>query len=372
MKKIVFLIRSLNIGGAERQLVALAKGLHSRGVPVLVVVFYSNGPLENELQIAGVPVAVLDKRGRWDVFHFFWRLLQLLRQEKPDVLHGYLSVQNLLSVLIKPIFPSMRIVWGVRASNMDLDCYDWLFRLVFHGECFLSRFADLIIVNSNAGKDYHQQHGFPERKMVVVPNGVDTKRFKPDPDARIRVRREWKISDHEKLIGLVGRIDPMKDHATFLRAAALLLQQRTDVRFVCIGDGPASYKSKLLTLASELGIENNLIWAGARNDMTAVYTALDIASSSSLGEGFPNVIGEAMSCGVPCVVTDVGDSAWIVDDTGVVVPPQNPRALADGLELTLQRNNKSMAVRARKRVEENFGFDQLIEKTQKTLLNLVG
>jgi glycosyltransferase involved in cell wall biosynthesis len=364
---ITFLIRSLNYGGSEGQLVALARELHERRHRVVVVVFYPGGPLEKELREAGVAVRGLDKRGRWDLAGFLLRLVRLLHEEKPDVLHGYLGSPNILTVLLKPIFPRTRMVWGVRASNMDLDRYDWLARLHYKVERRLSRFADLIVVNSRAGLNHAIANGFPKNKMVVVPNGLDTKRFSPDPEARRRVRAEWGVAESEELIGLVGRLDPMKDHPTFLRAAALLVRERGNVRFVCVGDGPADYRRELHALGEGLGLAQRLIWAGARGDMPAVYNALDIATSASYGEGFPNVVGEAMACGVPCVATDVGDSASIVGETGVVVPPKNPEALATGWKISLGRDRSEMALKARLRVEENFSVERLVERTEKAI-----
>lgn len=365
---ITFLIRSLDYGGSQSQLVALAKELHKRCRCVVVTVFYPGGPLEKELCEAGVTVRGLNKRGRWDLAGFLLRLVRILYEEKPDVLHGYLGSPNILIALLKPIFPRTRIVWGVRASNMDLDRYDWLARLHYKVERRLSRFADLIIVNSRAGLDHAVANGFPKDKMVVVPNGIDTKRFGPDPEARRRVRAEWGVAESEELVGLVGRLDPMKDHPTFLRAAALLARERGNVRLVCVGDGPADYRRELHMLGEELGLERRLIWAGARGDMSAVYNALDIATSaSSYGEGFPNVVGEAMACGVSCVVTDVGDSAWIVGETGVVVPPRNPEALKTGWKISLGRDKSEMALKARRRVEENFSVGRLVEQTEKAI-----
>jgi glycosyltransferase involved in cell wall biosynthesis len=203
--------------------------------------------------------------------------------------------------------------------------------------------------------------------MVVIPNGIDTKRFCPDPEARQRIRAEWGVTESEKLIGLVGRLDPMKDHPTFLRAAALLMQEREDVHFVCVGDGPADYRRELHALGEELGLGQRLIWASARGDMPAVYNALDIATSSSYGEGFPNVVGEAMACGVPCVVTHVGDSARIVGETGVVVPPKDPEALAVGWKSSLARDGSEVALKARLRVEENFSVGRMVERTEKAI-----
>jgi glycosyltransferase involved in cell wall biosynthesis len=368
---ITFLIRSLGYGGSERQLVALAKGLHEHRHSVMVAVFYSGGPLEKKLLEAGVTVQGLDKRGRWDLFGFLLRLVRILYEEKPDILHGYLGTPNILTVLLKPIFPHVRMVWGVRASNVDLNRYDWLSRLSYKVERRLSRFADLIIANSRSGLDYAVASGFPKNKMVVIPNGIDTDRFCPDPKARQRIRAEWGVTESEKLIGLVGRFDPMKDHPTFLRAAALLAQERENVRFVCVGDGPAGYRRELRALGEDLGLTRRLIWAGVRADMPAVYNALDIATSSSAyGEGFPNAVGEAMSCGVPCVVTDVGDSAWIVKETGRVVPPGDPEKLTLGwadVINQLYENHSPMLGDPRQRIVEEFDLEALYERTYEAL-----
>jgi glycosyltransferase involved in cell wall biosynthesis len=338
---------------------------------VRVVVFYSGGSLEKELREAGVRVRGLNKRGRWDLLGFLLRLVRFLREEKPDTLYAFLGSPNILTVLLKPLFPRTHMVWGVRASNVDLDRYDWLTRLSYEVERRLSRFADTIIVNSRAGMDYAVTNGFPKNRMVVIPNGIDTERFCPELEARQRVRAEWGVMEDEKLIGLVGRLDPMKDHPTFLRAASLLSQEREDIRFVCVGDGPAGYRRELRVLAENLGLAQRLTWAGVREDMPAVYNALDIVTSSSAyGEGFSNVVGEAMSCGVPCVATDVGDSAWIVGDQGLVVPPSNPEALAARWQDVIDKASEaqsSIGLNLRERVVRNFSLEHMIERTIKVL-----
>lgn len=372
--KITFLIRSLNCGGAERQLVTLAREMHSKGFNVRVLVFYSDGPLKSVLQEAGVPVFLLNKKGRWDVIKFLSRLIKLIYVEKPDVLHGYLGIPNILTALLKPLFPHIRMVWGVRASNMDLNQYDWLSRLSYKIESKLSRFADLIIINSNEGLDYAVFNGFAQKRMIVIHNGIDTEIFFPDSKNGQRTRAEWGISLNEKLIGLVGRLDPMKDHPNFLKAAALLVQERDDVYFVCVGGGPADYRHKLKEFSHKLGIADRIIWAGARSDMTAVYNALDILTSSSYGEGFPNVIGEAMACGVPCVVTDVGDSAIIVGNTGIVVPPKSPEKLYHGWKLMLHHldtRGSSIKNEACLRIISEFSLEKLVQRTTNALENLL-
>jgi glycosyltransferase involved in cell wall biosynthesis len=341
---------------------------------VLVATYYPGGLLEKDLQEAGVPVRTLNKRGRWEMFGFLLRLVQIVRRERPDVLHGYLATSNILAVLLKPLFPRTHVVWGVRASNVDLERYDWFIRLSYKVERWLSRFADLIVVNSRAGRSYAIAKGLANNKMMLIPNGIDTKRFCPDPRTRRLSRAEWGVTEGEKLIGLIGRLDPMKDHPTFLRAAAVLSDERKDVRFVCVGDGPVSYQRELRELSEELGLAQRLIWAYSRVDMPAVYNALDVHTSSSYGEGFPNVVGEAMACGVPCVVTDVGDSAWIVGELGVVVPPTNPEQLAAGLARILDdlnENRDSIGYRLRQRIVYNFSLDRLVGRTAKTLESVV-
>ncbi|HEX8088143.1 MAG TPA: glycosyltransferase [Blastocatellia bacterium] len=371
--RILFLIRRLGYGGAERQLVALARALRKSGHSVAVAVFYPGGPLEDDLRAAGVPICSLDKRGRWDAVGFIWRLIKLVYRDRPDIVHGYLCVSNILAALIATIFPRVRAAWGVRASNMNLADYGWLASFLYRIESRLARFADLIIVNSHAGLDYAAANGFPKSKMLVIPNGIDTDRFRPDPQARRHVRAEWNIKDCEALVGIVARLDPMKDHATFLRAAALLSAERNNIAFICVGNGSSRYKERLVQLGERLGLTGRLIWAGAQVEMPAVYNALDvIVSSSSYGEGFSNVIGEAMACGIPCVATDVGDSALIVGGSGEVVPPRDPEALKAAIAKCLDapRLDDRVEPCGRQRIVGSFSVKELEIRTEAALLRL--
>ncbi|MGB3654843.1 MAG: glycosyltransferase [Rivularia sp. (in: cyanobacteria)] len=382
LTKVVFLIRDLNYAGAQRQLVTLAKGLDKQYFDVTVLYFYAGGPLAKELEINGIKAICLDKKERWDVIPFFKRLVGYLREIKPNILHGYLGESNLLCIFLKPFFPKTRMIWGIRESDTDPSLYGWLGSLLSYLECKLARFADLIISNSYAGKYYHQKLGFPEQKMIVIPNGINIERFVPLAEAGKKVRKEWEIPEDIILIGKVGRLDPMKDHTTFLQAAALICETRRDVRFVCVGTGPQIYALQLHQLADKLGIKDKVIWSETRGDMTSVFNSFDIATSASAyGEGFGNVIGEAMACSVPCVVTDVGDSKMIVGDTGIVVPPKNPQALANAWLKTLENNKKSSlaiageygskVTNARERIQKNFSNQILYEKTAMVLKTVI-
>jgi len=367
---VFFLIRSLERGGAERQLVLLAMALNRRGYLVSVVVFYGGGPFTAELEMTGVRLIVLDKHGRWDVLPFFIRLARLLRKERPILLHAYLTVPNLLAALLKPLLSGTRIIWGLRASNMDLSHYDWLSRLTAIIELLLARIPDVIIANSHAGRIHAIDRGFPSDRIKVIPNGIDTTHYVCDSEARQHQRIEWGIAEDQILIGLIARIDPVKGHLTFLHAAGLVANQYPHVRFVCVGDGPLDFKQQLHEKARHAGLAERLIWAGLRSDMPAVYSALDIATSSSCSEGFSNSIAEAMSCSVPCVVTDVGDSSWIVGKTGIVVPPGKPEALADGLIhlIDLPADERSeLGSHARDRIIAEFSVEALVIRTEQIL-----
>lgn len=364
---VVFLVRSLNIGGAERQLVNLAKALRTRGESVVVVVFYRGGALEVDLAQSGVPTVVLDKRGRWEVLGFLVRLVRALRTARPQVLYTFLVEPSILSVLLRPFLPATRVVWGVRASNMDLGHYGWFPRVTFRLSCWLARLADLIIANSEAGAEYHRSRGYPDQNMIVVPNGFDLEQFRPDEGGGRRQRQEWGVPEHAKVVGLVGRLDPIKDHGTFLEAAALLRTDLPDVRFVCVGDGDPMRSAELRARASYLGISDAVVWVAQASNMRPVYNALDVLCSSSLSEAFSNVLGEAMACGVPCVATDVGDAKQIVGTCGLVVPPGDPKRLADGLRVILARADVELRRACRERVTERYSLTRMVAETERVL-----
>lgn len=364
---ILFLIRSLDCGGAERQLVVLARGLHQRGHKVSVAVCYSGGPLEADLKEASVRMIALDKRGRWDVFGFLVRLIRTVRSERPDLLYAY--IVDLMTVFVQPFLRSMKIVWSIRGSNMDLSRYDWLCGASHTLGCWLSRLPDLIISNSHAGRRDHVAEGYPADRTIVISNGIDTNRFFPNVEARDRIRVQWGVTEDEPLIGLVGRLDPMKDHETFLQAAVLLLQERNQVRFVCVGDGPSEYKIALQDRAHTLGLSDRMMWVGMQSQMAHIYNALDLlVNSSSFGEGFANVLGEAMACGVPCVATDVGDSGLVIGNASWLVPPKDPAALKAAMLQVLDHQPRTADIR--RRIVELFSLENLILTTEQVLQTL--
>ncbi len=342
------------------------------GHPIAIASFYGGGGLELELRGEGVPVFVLGKRGRWDLFRFSARILDLVKRLRPDLVHGYLGAGNIVCVFLRACFPALAVVWGIRASNMDLTLYDWIWRVEDLLLRILSPWTNRIVVNSQAGHRHLVSKGYPSDKIAVIPNGVDLARFCPDAELGAHTRGAWGINPDEKAIGLVARLDPMKDHETFVRAAALLACRRKDVKFVCVGADRRGRLRALKDLAEALGVSPNLIWLGERSDMPAVYNAFDVTTlSSAFGEGFPNAVGESMACGVPCVVTDVGDCAYLVGDTGLVVPPRDPDALARAWSECLELDLATLGTRARERIVENFGAERMVEETIRVLNSAV-
>ena len=364
---IFLLIRSLNVGGSERQLVQLAEALKARGHDVTVAVYYSGGVLEEPLRRLGVPLLDLRKRGRWDFFGFALRLAKAVRKARPDVLYSFLGTSNLLSAAIRPLIPSVRRVWSVRAADIDLAAYDRFTRLSYRMECALAGGADAIISNSVAGSDHAVANGFPAGKMHVVPNGIDVDRFRPDAAARRRMRAFWGVADHEVLIGNLARIDPLKDYPTFLNVARLVTQRHPEARFVCIGEGEPAISSRLRDLSDRLGLHDKVIWAGRSDDPPAALNALDIFCSTSVTEGFSNSLAEALACGLPCVATDVGDSAMILGPAGRCVPPRDPEAFAEALLQTIRELGSFDKDRARRRVVQCFSVEALVENTVRVL-----
>lgn len=367
--RILLLIRALSVGGAERQVVALANALAAEGFPIGLATLYDEGPLDRILDQARVRRHRLGKTGRWSLVLPVWRLLRLLRRERPEILYAFLPAQTALAALLQPFVPGMQLVFALR-SSLDYRRTDWLQRLAYALEARLARRARLVIANSEAGRQAALARGIPADRVIVIVNLIDTEAFAPDEAARARQRAAWAIGPDTKLIGMAARLDPMKGHATFLAAAALLYLQRPETRFVLIGGGPAAYADTLRAEGFRLGLP--LIWAGEVRDMRAAYNALDIATlCSDEGEGFPNTIAEAMACGVPVAATATGDTARLVGPGGLVVPPCDPVALAAAWTQLLDGDRASLGRLARSHILGAFDRREVLAHNVRVLASLV-
>ncbi len=374
MVRIVLAIDKMNQGGAERQFIELARSLDRERFAVTAVIFHEGGDLQAELaSIPDLHIVTVPRRGFLHTPLFLLTLHGMIREMRPAIIYGYMGGTNEICLLMAKLLHA-KVIWGIRSSFMDLTQYGWKSRFLFLLGAHLSRLADHIVVNSYAGRKYYIDHGYASEKMTVIHNTIDLGMFHPDPAAGLSFREEFGIRPEETLIGHVGRIDPMKDHHTFLKAASLLARERNDIRFVCVGKGPSSSMEEMKGLSLRLGLEKALIWTGGRTDMNAVYNGIDIFTSTSLGEGFSNAIGEAMACGRMCVVTDVGDSSFIVGDVGMVVPPRSPHAIMDAwrsvLSLTREESRRK-GLEARLRIENCFSRGILSSRMAALMLSLL-
>jgi len=369
--KIDFLLRNLQTGGTQRHVAVLAPALRARGHTVRTLVFYGGGEFEQPLRQAGVEIVDLGKRGRWDNGAFVSRLGREIRRHRPDVVHGMLLIANLYAGLARIAKPGTRIVWGVRSGAKDPAGQDPFLRWAFRLSGVAARAAHAIIVNSGESLEIHARAGYPRDRLHLVRNGIDVERFFPDRAAGMRLRRQLGIPEDALLGGVVARLHPDKDHPTFLRAAARIAARRPDAHFLLVGDGSAEYRAELVRRATELGVHERIHWIPYSAEMREVYNALDYFCLSSRTESFPNAMAEAMACGVPCVSTNVGDAAYLVGDTGLIVPVGDPDALASGIDTLLSRDRTVLSRLARCRVVEEFGVKRMVDETERILCRTV-
>lgn len=361
MITVTHLITGLDVGGAETMLTRLVTRSDPSKFRHRVISLQTPGEMATVIRTAGISTASLDMRSGVPDPRALLRLRRLLLQDKPDVLQSWMYHANLLASLAGPTL-GLPVIWNMRAVP-DVD-YGRQVAVIDATLSRLARVPSAIIVNSHHGREFMISRGYKGARWKAIPNGFDTTLFKPDPEARLQLRSEWGIGDDQVLIGLVARLDPVKDHSTFLEAARLISDEESAIRFVCVGGGgDDGYRDHLRMLAESKGIADRVLWAGPRTDVAAINCAFDIATCCSLSESFPNVVGEAMACGVPCVVTDVGDAARVVGDTGRIVRPGSPSALASAWQDMISAGpvaRADLGEQARARILSHFSLDRIV------------
>jgi glycosyltransferase involved in cell wall biosynthesis len=288
----------------------------------------------------------------------------ITRQFDPELIVGWMYHGNLMATIAATLSGSKApVFWSIRQSLTTLSQERWLTAAVIKAGAFLSDRPAVITYNSRTSATQHEVFGYNAERRVVIPTGFDCQGFRPDSKAREDVRGELGIHDQAVLVGLVARYHPMKNHTGFLRAVALVAGVHPSVRFVLIGHG-VTEQPKVMSLIDKLRIQDRVILLGERRDTARLMAGLDIAcSASSWGEGFSNAIGEAMACAVPCVVTEVGDSAYIVGNTGLCVPPQDPGAMAQAINQLVSAGSahrKQLGIAARSRIQDNFSLPAVV------------
>ncbi|MCL1467424.1 glycosyltransferase family 4 protein [Argonema galeatum] len=362
---VLHLITGLSTGGAETMLYKLlSKTNHSRFKPI-VISLIDKGTLGDRIEALGIPVYTIGMEQGKPTLATIWQLIHLVGKLKPDLIQCWMY-HSILAGEIASIFrlKSIPVIWNIRHSLYSLSYEKRLTADIIKILSFLSIFSKKIIYNSQISARQHEKLGYKSRKTIIIPNGFDPDFFKPSIEVYKQIREELNLRSDCFLIGRFARYHEMKDYPNLLQAAAILLRDYPDVHFLLAGDEVNPKNEELCQIIQKLGISDRIHLLGERKDIPRLTAALDIASTTSFyGEAFPNVIGEAMSCGIPCVVTDVGDSAWIVGNTGRVVSPQNPQALANAWKELIAlgaENRKVLGKAARDRIIASFSLDYVV------------
>lgn len=353
--KIIHVIPSLAVGGAEMCLTKLVTAERPNAPEAIVVSLlqHTNSHFERALQDAKIRHEVIGIRRALDLPRAITFLARLIRTEKPDCLQGWLYYGDLiatLGLLLSGRRANTRLYWGIRCSDLDVARYGRQLKITMSACKNLSRVPNAIIANSFAGRDVHAKLGYQRDKLAVVHNGIDVNLFTPMTVEDPAFARDLNLSRERPLVGIVGRVDPQKDYATFL----CVVERLPEVNFMAAGKDTTSLPPR-----------DNLKSIGICEDMPRLLGALDLLiCTSAFGEGFPNVVAEAMACGTPVVTTDVGDAADIVGDTGRVCAVGDVSGLSDSIAALLcEADNERHQRRAmaRARIVSNYSLDRMIK-----------
>ncbi|RKE72320.1 glycosyltransferase [Pseudorhodoplanes sinuspersici] len=371
--KIFHIITDLDVGGAEMALMRLVSNPSSLPMQHQVISLKSGGKLEDEIRANGIPVTTIGLNGARDFGNAFVQLARLFRTKRPDLIVTWLYHADFLGTLANLSTVRAPLIWNIRCADMDLSKYSALTRTLPRILAKLSRCATVIVTNSNAGRRAHEAYGYRARYWQTIPNGFDLLKFHPDSRARMNMREELKVAPESLLVGLIARVDPMKGHETFLAAAAKIASTVPSARFLLAGRGTDSAGFRNAIAAKGVPADK-IILLGERLDMPAILSALDLSVSSSRTEGFSNTVAEAMAVGIPCVVTDVGDSAIIVGDTGRVVRKDSPDELAKAIiEILMlpQEERAALGAAARDRISRNYALETISQEYAKTFAGVI-
>jgi len=362
---VLHIITSVNTGGAEMMLLKLIKGMDRDSFSPVVVTLIDGGSLRQQFVDLGVGVYSLGMRRGVPSVSSIFRLWKIIRKLNPDVIQGWMYHGNLTATLAKLFMRNkVKCCWNIRQCVYDLSEEKWLTSFLIRLGGYLSFSPEYIIYNSKVSRMQHENLGYSKNKSLMIPNGFELDIFRPDSSARCSVRNEFGLLDDDVvLIGIVGRFNPMKDHYNFLSAANRVVKTHPNVLFIMAGRDVCEGNVELVRWIRELGLVGKVSLLGERSDISRLDAAMDVAVLSSNSEAFPNAVGEAMACATPCVVTDVGDAAYIVGTTGLVVPPSDSKALAQAINYMIGLScfeRQKLGTRAKERVVDFFSMYSIV------------
>ncbi len=364
MIRVVHIITDLSTGGAQMMLYKLLVGMDRSRFDPAVICLIDKGALGQRIEALDIPVYTVEMtQGKLSMLAL-WRLIKLTRLSAPDIIQGWMYHGNLAaSIVRKFIVQNPLVLWNIRQTLYDIENEKSLTKLIIRLGRYFSSNADKIIYNSRISAQQHEVFGYRADTRMLLFNGFDVERFCPSEELRRSVRHALGLDETTFIVGLFARYHPMKDHRNFIQAANIVSTQQTNVHFILVGREVSLDNPALNDLISKTQLKNNFHLLGEREDVSDLMAAIDIAvTSSAWGEGFPNALGEAMASGLPCVVTDVGDSAFVLGDHGGVVPVRNSQALAAGVLQLLNLNKEDRRMigeRARQRIIDEFSLKKI-------------
>jgi glycosyltransferase involved in cell wall biosynthesis len=337
---------NLHGGGAERLLTNLVTQ-RSSPAHACVVCLNGEGVFRQTLEAAGVEVFDLGVRSRRNALAGLLRFAKLIRRRRPAVLKGWMYHANVFTFLALCLAGrrDTRLIWGVYNSDIYGNQSVWR-NLGGLGKLF-SPYVDGVVYNAVQARDFHRSFGFREPHSLVIPNCLDTRKFSRDPQLRHPVRRELGIPEDAIMVVTVARVDPMKNWAGLQDA----ISDIPGVVTVGIGKG-----------TDKLPPQPGFVGLGWREDVQRLLSAADIfLLASAFGEGTSVALAEAMSCGLPCVVTDVGGNGSFVGDAGVVVPPRQGAAVREAIRRLAGDKSlrEQLGLLARERVSNGHSADEV-------------
>lgn len=364
--KILHIITGLKTGGAERSLYNLLKGGLAKKFENHVISLMDVGILGPQIQELGIKVdTLMMSRGVPSVSSII-HLKKLINKYQPDLIQGWMYHGNIAAAIsrkISVIEPVM--IWNIRHSLYGLSHEKFIMRQVIRAGRLLSNTPDTIIYNSQKSREQHEDFGYSSKNGKVIPNGIDINEFCFSIDNRRKIRSELHLPDNDLVIGHIARYHPMKGHKLYLQASVEIAKRHPDIQFVLVGKDVASGNTMLEKIIPNY-FRNRFHLLGERRDIPDLMSAMDIfCTSSEWGEGFPNVIGEAMATNLTCLVTDVGDSSIIIGDTGMVVLPGDVEAFVNKLELLLSKSKEErrlLGENARKRIETKYALESIVDQ----------
>ncbi len=362
--RVVHIITMLEIGGAEMMLKKLVLETKSDFEHV-VISLHTIGTIGKELGEAGVRVIALEGQRGIPSPSLLIRLVKELHDIKPDIVQGWMYHGNFAASLSRRVMRARwPISWSIRCTISTQNLEKPVTRLIRNVSMYFSGPVKSIIYNSNASREQHEDMGYPAKKGSVIPNGFDTDVFKPNLSARSQFRVRYLVDDAQIIVGHIARVDPMKDQETLLLSASKVLEQNSNVFFVLAGrDVPTLARSGTAGGSVIGALGKKIILLPEEGGVSDLAAAFDIfVLSSAFGEAFPNVLGEALSCGVPCVSTDVGDCAAIIGDAGAVAPVRDPGRLASAILNLLrmpEHERRDLGLTARARMQRDYSLEKV-------------